>query len=96
MRQPRVTTFVPKRQCRFCSRQMEADRALFRFHRLWFKTPELKAMSVDRFFDRMAGKIVRRSVLGSDRTDLSPGAKLTGQLASGRISRERAQTGVCI
>jgi hypothetical protein len=53
-------------------------------------------MSVDRLFDRMAGKTVRRSILGSDRTKLPPGAKLIGQLASGRVSGERSQTGVCI
>jgi hypothetical protein len=61
----------------------------------FLKAPELKADSVDRCFDRIAGKIVRRSGLGSDRTNLSPGTKLVGQLASRRISGERTQTGVC-
>jgi hypothetical protein len=70
--------------------------ALFRFHRLWFKAPELKAVSVDCRFDRMAGKIVRRSFLGSDRTNLSPRTELIGQLASRRVSCERPQTGICI
>jgi hypothetical protein len=60
------------------------------------KAPELKAMSVDRLFDRVAGKIVRRSVLGPDSTNLSPGTKLVGQLAPRHISGERSQTGVCI
>ena len=53
-------------------------------------------MSVDRLFDRIAGKIVRRSVLGSDRTNLSPGAKLIGQLAARRVSRKSSQAGVSI
>ena len=43
---------------------------------LWFEAPELKAMSADGLFDRITGKIVRRSVPGRDRTNLSPGTKL--------------------
>jgi hypothetical protein len=71
-------------------------RALCRFHRLWFKAPELKAVSADGLFDRISGKIVRRSVPGCDRTNLSPGTKLIGQLASRRVSCKRSQTGIFI
>ncbi len=42
----------------------EARRTLCRFHRLLLKAPELKAMSVDCRFDRIAGEIVRGSGLG--------------------------------
>jgi DDE superfamily endonuclease len=55
------------------------------------------AMSADRRFDCIAGKIVRRCALGSDHTNLTPGTKLIRQLAARRVSGERSQTqtGVC-
>ena len=42
-------------------------------------------MSADRRFDCIAGKIVRRRALGSDRTNLPPGTKLIRQLAARRV-----------
>src|SRR5258708_32814973 len=63
---------------------------------LWFDGPELKAMSADGLFDRIAGKIVRRSVPGRDRTNLSPRTKLIRQIAAAHVSDESSQTGVCV
>ena len=63
---------------------------------LWFEAPELKAMSADGLFDRITGKIVRRSVPGRDRTNLSPGTKLIWQIATGYVSGESSQTGFWI
>ena len=77
----------------------ESDRSPPRFMQVsppLAKAPEPKIMSVDGLFDRITGKIVRRSVLGSDATNLSPGTKLIGQLAPRHVSGERSQTGVCI
>jgi hypothetical protein len=68
----------------------EAPRALCD---LWFDAPELKTMSADSLFDRITGKIVRRSVPGRDRTNLSPGTKLIWQIATGHVSDESSQTG---
>ncbi len=53
-------------------------------------------MSADSLFDRITGKIVRRSVPGRDRTNLSPGIKLLWQIAAGHVSDESSQTGFCI
>jgi hypothetical protein len=53
-------------------------------------------MSADGLFDRITGKIVRRSVPGRDRTNLSPGAKLIRQIAIGHVSDESSQSGVCV
>jgi|GEM_PF-4034258 hypothetical protein len=53
-------------------------------------------MSADGLFDRITGKIVRRSVPGRDRTNLSPGTKLIWQIATGHVSDESSQTGFCI
>lgn len=76
----------------------ESDRSPPRFMQVsppLAKAPEPKIMSVDGLFDRITGKIVRRSVLGSDRTDLS-GAKLIGQLVARRVSGKSSKTGVSI
>jgi hypothetical protein len=88
--QRRLTRIVPK--TRRCSRscQVEVCRALCSFRHLWFDAPELKAMSADRRFDCIAGKIVRRCALGSDRTNLPPGTKLIRQFAARRVSGERS------
>jgi hypothetical protein len=42
----------------------------------------------DSLFDRSTGKIVRRSVPGRDRSNLSPGTKLIWQIATGHVSGE--------
>jgi hypothetical protein len=67
-----------KKEAPFAFESDGGRRSLCGFHCLSLKAPELKANSVDRRFDRIAGKIVRRSGLGSDRTNLSPGTKLIG------------------
>ena len=54
----------------------------------WFDAPELKAMSADGLFNRITGEIVRWSVPGRDRTNLSPGTKLIWQIATGHVSDE--------
>jgi hypothetical protein len=51
-----------------------------------------EAMSVDCFFDRMAGKIVRRSVLGPDPANLLPRTKLIWQTGPRHVSSERSRT----
>ncbi len=79
----------------FGLKQVESRRTLRRFHRFWLKAPELKAMSVNRRFDRISGKIVRRSSVRSDHTNLSPGPKLIGQFAARHIFGERSQTNAC-
>jgi hypothetical protein len=55
-----LTRIVPK--TRRCSRSSQAEvcGALCSFRHLWFDAPELKAMSADRRFDCIAGKIVGR------------------------------------
>ena len=50
-------------------------------------------MSAYSLFDRITGKVVRRSVPGRDRTDLSPGTKLIWHIATGYVSDESSQTG---
>jgi hypothetical protein len=90
-----VTTIVPKTRAGL-GRERRSLRALSSFRLLWFDTPELKAMSADGLFDRIAGKIVRRSVPGRDRSNLSPGTKLIWQIATGHVSDESSQTGFCI
>ena len=53
-------------------------------------------MSADGLFDRITGQIVRWSVPGRDRTNLSPGTKLIWQIATGHVSDENSQTGFYI
>jgi hypothetical protein len=92
-----LTRIVPK--MRRCSRSSQAEvcRALCSFRHLWFDAPDLKAMSADRRFDCIAGKIVRRCALGSDRTNLPPGTKLIRQLAARRpLRRTLANPNRCL
>jgi len=70
--------------------------ALPRFSHLCFDAPELKAMGTNGLFDRLAGKVVRRSVLGCDHSNRAPGAKPIRQLAARGVSGESPQAGVCI
>jgi len=83
-----VTRIVLKTQRCFSVESAGSMPTLFRH--VWFETPELKAMGDDGLFDHIARKIVRRSALGSDRSNLSPWPELIRQTAAGRISGERS------
>jgi len=89
-----VTRIVPKTRRSSRSRQAE-PRALSRFRHLWFDAPELKAMSADGLFNRIAAKFVRRGALSADRANLSPGPELVRQFAARGVSGKRSQPGVC-
>src|SRR5262245_11532238 len=54
-------------------------------------TPELKTLLGDCFFDRPAGKIVRRGAVRADHARCLPGTVLGRQLAAGGVAGERAQ-----
>jgi hypothetical protein len=63
---------------------------------LWLDAPELEAFGIDRLFDRIARKIIGRSIIRPNRPYVMPGAELIRQLAAGRVSDKSPQTGMCI
>ena len=87
----------------FCQRtapshpsQAEARRALATFRHLWSDPPELETIGINCLFDRFAGKIIGRSALGPNPSNLLPGAKLIRQFAARRVSDESSEASACL
>ena len=87
----------------FCQRtapshpsQAEARKALATFRHLWSDPPELETIGINCLFDRFAGKIIGRSALGPNPSNLLPGAKLIRQFAARRVSDESSEAGACL